>query len=120
MVQTNAPDGPASLCIRAGPVTSASWRTTVLLGAGHYRFEGAVSTTGVEPLNFGKNQGATLRVTGFPRGQQGHPTGNTRWQTVRVEFEVRSEQEVELVCELRARSGDAWFDSDSLRLIRLD
>ena len=29
------------------------------------------------------------------------------------------EQEVELVCELRASGGEAWFDAASLKLTRL-
>jgi hypothetical protein len=120
MEQTKAPDGPASLRIRAGPATSASWRTTVRLGAGRYRFEGAVSTAGVEPLNYGKNHGASLRVTGFPRREPGSLTGDHQESPLRVEFQVGGrEQDVELVCELRARSGEARFDLDSLRLIRL-
>jgi len=121
MDQTKAPDGPASLRIRAGPATSASWRTTIRLGAGRYRFEGAVSTAGVEPLNYGKNHGASLRVTGFPRREPGSLAGDHHESPLKVEFQVGGrEQDVELVCELRARAGEARFDLDSLRLIRLN
>ena len=121
MEQTKSADGPASLRIRAGPATSASWRTTVRLYAGRYRFEGAVSTTAVEPLNYGKNHGAGLRVTGFPRREPGNLTGDRHGSPLQVEFQVGgAEQDVELVCELRARAGEARFDLDSLRLVRLN
>ncbi len=36
------------------------------------------------------------------------------------EFEVASPLDsIELVCELRATQGEAWFDTDSLVLVRL-
>ena len=120
MEQTIAPGGKAALRIHAGPVTSASWRTKVLLARGRYSFDGAVTTVGVKPLHFGKNQGASLRLTGVPGGEFGGMRGDQGFKTLQVPFEIAApEQEVQLICELRARSGDAWFDLDSLRVVRL-
>ncbi len=46
-------------------------------------------------------------------------TGTSDWQTVSLEFEVREDlRDVELILELRARTGTAWFDRDSLHLKR--
>ena len=119
MERANAPDGKAALWILAGPVTSASWRAKALLTKGRYGFEGKVRTQGVEPLAFGNNQGASLRVVGVPAAKTDRILGDEDWKDLRVEFEVSSaEQEVELICELRARQGQCWFDLDSLRLIR--
>jgi hypothetical protein len=120
MERTNGPGGRAALHIRAGPVTSASWRAKARLGHGRYRFEGAVCTLGVKPLDFGKNQGACLRVAGARGKEISHVTGDQDWKALGVEFEVPApDQEVELICELRARRGEAWFDADLLRLLRL-
>jgi phage baseplate assembly protein W len=119
MERTKAPGVMAALRIRAGPMTSASWRTGALLTRGRYRFEGRVRTKGVEPLEFGKNQGASLRALGTP-GASGHLVGDQDWKLLGVEFEVgQAEQPLDLICELRARRGEAWFDLDSLRLLRL-
>ncbi len=119
MIQQPASDGKMALRIGAGPVTSASWRAKVLLPAGRYRFEGTASTKGVEPLNFGKNKGARLRVIGVSGVQSANLLGNQDWKVLRVEFQVGAQQEVELVCELRARAGEVWFELGSLRLLRL-
>ncbi len=117
--QANAPDGKRALLIRAGPVTSASWRKKVLLPPGKYRLEGAVRTEAVAPLNFGKNHGATLRVPGFSATRPQPLLGDQPWKLLAVSFATTArEQEVEVQCELRASRGRAWFDLESLRLVR--
>jgi len=114
-------DGKAVLAIVAGPVTSASWRTKVILLAGRYRFEAAVKTSRVAALPFGKNHGAALRVSGATATRTARPLGDTGWTTLGTEFEVKErEKEVELICELRASRGTAWFETSSLRLVRLE
>jgi spore coat protein H len=120
---TELRDGPRTvLTIRAGPVTSASWRTRVLLPPGRYRFEGALTGSGIKPLAFGKNHGATLRVIGVSPGGRSKPVLPGRsWVNTAVEFATSEpEHEVELVCELRASAGEARFDLGSLVLRRLD
>ncbi len=119
MDRAKTPDGKMALRIQAGPVTSATWRTKVLLGKGRYRFEGAVCTVAVEPLSFGRGKGAALRLIGIPGGQAESLVGNRDWRALQVEFKVEAQQAVVLACELRARAGEAWFDLDSLRLQRL-
>ena len=72
----------------------------------------------VTPLPFGKNQGAGLRVADKTLKAINF-TGNSNWKKLAVEFQVdRVEEDVELVCELRASAGQAWFEKDSLRLAR--
>ena len=119
-----APDGarPQTLHIRAGSAgpCTAAWRTRILLEAGRYRFEGEVRTAGVVPLKDQKGEGAGLRISGsrIPRPDQ--VSGDSPWQKVGYDFTVPSEPgEVELVCELRASKGEAWFDPGSLRLVRV-
>ncbi len=117
--QVNTPDGRRALRIRAEGTTGASWRTTVLLEAGRYRFEGLARTVSVEPLAFGKNKGAGLRVSEAEGHRPYQLTGDSPWTLLVVEFAATAPQsEVELLCELRARQGDAWFDLESLRLVR--
>ena len=120
LAHSPAPDGKPALHILAGPVTMASWRASVLLAPGQYRFEGAVSLTRVEPLRSGKTQGAGLRIAGQTSPQPHHLTSDPMWRPLQVEFEVPAPgQEKELICELRASRGEAWFALDSLRVIRL-
>ena len=110
-------EGRRTLMIRAGPVTSASWRTKILLPPGHYCFESTVKTASVQPLAFGKNHGVMLRVTQVPAARPPPLLGTQPWKTLQVFFETTEpKQELELVCELRGRSGSAWFDLDSLRI----
>lgn len=114
-------NGRAALRIQAGPKTAASWRTTVWLEPGRYQFEGLARTAGVKPLPFGKNHGASLGVTGRKVSGTRMLTGDTDWTKLQTEFEVlEHETEIELICPLRASAGNAWFDLDSLRLVRLE
>jgi hypothetical protein len=75
----------------------------------------------VEALPFGKNHGATLRVSGAMGIRPQALLGDKPWTTLSLPFEVKErEQEVELICELRARRGTAWFAADSLRVFQGD
>ena len=111
--------GPA-LMLQAGPITFASWRSAQKLGPGHYRFEVRARTAGVKPLPYGKNQGFALRVSGDRTRSRGL-LGDADWQQLAVEFVVdRTEEELELICELRASAGKAWVDSGTIRLVKMD
>jgi hypothetical protein len=112
-------DGVATLHIVAGPKTSASWRTTVRLRRGRYRFEGQAMISSVTPLPFGKNQGAGLHVTSKTQKPTSF-TGTSTWKNLGVEFQVDGDEEgVELLCQLRASAGEAWFDKNSLHLVQI-
>jgi hypothetical protein len=64
-----------------------------------------------------RRAGAGLRVS--QQSAERKVLGTTDWNTVIYEFDVGSGiQDIELVCELRAAKGEAWFDADSLRLFR--
>ncbi|HEX3987944.1 MAG TPA: CotH kinase family protein, partial [Verrucomicrobiae bacterium] len=119
MDQFQADDHTPVMRIVAHSASGASWRTTVLLRRGRYRFEGSLKVTGVKPLAFGKYQGAGLRVAGSVRDSAGL-LGDSNWCIEGTEFTVTDEtQEVELICELRASAGEAWFDLKSLKLHQL-
>lgn len=97
----------------------ASWRTRVLLEEGKYRLQGLARTAQVTALTnvVERGNGAGLRVSGDKRTQQ--IIGDAPWTQIEHEFEVmQGGDEKELVCELRARQGEVWFDAASLRLMR--
>jgi spore coat protein H len=119
--QIISPDGKPALAIFAGPITSASWRTKVLLPRGRYLFEGRIRTDGVAPLSFGKNHGAALHVSEFPRPREARLTGTQGWKSFSAPLDVTEDElEVQLVCELRGSKGTAWFEIPSLRVVRLE
>ena len=112
--RARSPDGRPSLHIGAAGESGASWRTRAVLAPGHYRFAGRCRVAGVKPLAYGTHQGASLRIGGSAR-PPGGLTGNSLWQAVSAEFTVEHDgQEVEFICELRARAGEAWFETESL------
>jgi spore coat protein H len=98
----------SALRILAGPKTSASWRKTVRLRPGHYTLAAAIRTSEVAPLPFGTRHGAALRV--FGKDSQSATVLGTSQQALVCQFEVESEQEVTLICELRASRGTAKFE----------
>jgi hypothetical protein len=94
-----------------------SWRLGVSLEPGHYRFEGRVRTSGVVPNPGDAYPGVCLRISGQRISQR--LVGTSDWKNVVCEFDVDDAvTEVVLVAELRAARGEAWFDANSLRLIR--
>jgi hypothetical protein len=94
-----------------------SWRCRVLLGRGSYTFTGRVRTQGVIPLSDSKGAGAGLRLGGTRTPRRNQAIGDSGWQKLGHDFEVRGAlEEVELVCELRATAGRAWFDRGSLAI----
>jgi spore coat protein H len=108
-----------ALHIRAQGQTIASWRATVLLDPGKYRFEARVRTADVKGISDEKGEGAGLRISGSQARRSNHAAGDSDWQILTYEFNVTNpSQEVVLVAELRASKGDAWFEKGSLRLVQ--
>jgi hypothetical protein len=107
---------PETLEIRAGGYAYGSWRTDVLLAEGDYQFVGRVRGQGLRFDNNIARGGITLRTSGdrSPRMLTTAPD----WTTFTYDFTITGVADTELVCELRASQGRAFFDVDSLRLIR--
>jgi hypothetical protein len=120
------PDGRKTLHIATGPDGRCvdAWRTRVIVSPGRYRFEARVRTAGVELLfedikdgQVLKGEGAGIRISRAKQTRPNKVLGDAPWQTLHYDFEVTQQPfEVELICELRAAAGEAWFDADSLRL----
>jgi len=119
--QSREKDGKQTLHITATGTTASSWRTKVQLDGGHYRFEGMARCAGLQSVREEtKTEGAGLRISGSLEPRLNKLTGDAPWQKLEYEFDVMPpNDEVDLVCELRATKGDVWFDLDSLRLVRL-
>jgi spore coat protein H len=95
-----------------------SWRTRITLEEGAYRFEGKLRTQEVRPTSGEPGSGAGLRISGG--GVAAELSGTQDWQKFAYSFRVpEGGREVEMICELRASRGEAWFDSSSLRVVRL-
>ena len=109
-------DGKRALRIRAQGGGNASWRKSVQLAAGKYRFEARVKTAGVESA---PEQGAGLRISGGTRTAPNAVTGDSDWKPLQFEFNTQG-GDVVLVAELRASKGEAWFERDSFQLVRIN
>jgi spore coat protein H len=119
LTQKDDPTGKKILAINAGTGTSSSsWRARVVLDPGRYQFEGRVKLMGVTVDSADQRGGAGLRISkgAMPRKL----AGTSEWKEYKYAFEVGDQtSEVELICELRATAGEAWFDAGSLKLVRM-
>lgn len=113
-------EGRSQLRVIVGPITAASWQARMTLPAGRYRFEGIAGVRDLRPLPFGRNQGAALRVSGDRRRSLAL-TDDASGSPLRVDFTVPPPGEDLLFhCEVRASAGEAWFESGSLRVLRME
>ncbi len=105
-------------CLRlvATGAASPSWRQTVRLEAGRYRFEAMARTAGVAATDDERGKGAGLRVSGLPK-RANVIEGDAAWQALSYEFETGG-GDVPLVAELRATKGEVWFLRDSFKIVR--
>jgi spore coat protein H len=111
-------EGKTALHIVANGPSMASWRTQTLLDPGHYRFQAKARTAQVMAASDIRGGGAGIRISRSPR--KGKLTGDTPWTDLDFEFQITdSMTTVNLVCELRAKSGEAWFEVDSLRVVQV-
>jgi hypothetical protein len=101
--------------------TSASWRADILLPQGNYRFEALAKVSGVVSLmNTNKGGGAGIRYSGIRKPRENKLDRDSTWEKLDYEFDVKvEEQEIQLLCELRATAGEVWFDANSFRLVKV-
>lgn len=97
----------------------ASYRTTLELPPGRYALVGRVRTEGVEVAGKSvRGSGAGLRIS--QRRRVNALAGDSPWKELVHEFVVENaDEETELICDLRAKKGRAFFDLDSMRLRKL-
>jgi hypothetical protein len=113
-------DDRLSLHVRAEKGdTIASWRTKVLLEEGRYTLEGLARASHVVALTnkLETTNAVAIRISGEKPAKP--LVGDHDWIALQHEFVVvPGDDEKEVVCELRARGGEVWFDLSSLKLIR--
>jgi spore coat protein H len=109
-------DGQKCFHLRSDAGTS-SWRRPVALEPGRYRFEAQVKVANVDGGDQ-TGEGAGLRISGSSRVGVNGLKGSSQWQKVAYEFDA-SGTEVILVAELRSPKGEAWFQAESLQLVKL-
>ena len=114
-------EGRATFWIKAAGDAAASWRARLQLPAGRYRFEAAARGKDIAPVpNDPKGLGAGLRISGNTDPRPDKLVGTTGWENLAYEFDVPSGPlDVDLVAELRATKGEVWFDTDSLKIVKL-
>ncbi len=115
--EEDADSGKRALVVQANGESTGSWRTRVVLAPGQYRFEGRVRVVGVTVAEGDTRSGAGLRIS---KGTMPPKlTGTADWKLFQSAFPVEKASEVELICELKATAGEAWFDATSLRLVQV-
>lgn len=109
-------EGRGVLYLRADGQVNISWRKNILLAPGNYFFEGRVRTANVKGTD-DPSTAAGLRISGQKRALK--IDGTKDWQPFKYEIPAFGGlQEMTLVCELVGSAGEAWFDLESLKLIR--
>jgi hypothetical protein len=113
-------DGKPTLHIAASGQGAASWRSTVMLEPGKYRFEAMARTAKLAAQRDTKGEGAGLRISGSNQPRKNAISGDTAWTKLQYDFEVQgAPSEVILVCECRAARGEVWFDASSIKIEKL-
>jgi hypothetical protein len=100
----------------AGNLAYGTWRTLVLLPEGDYQFTGRIRTQDLQFEDDVTRGGATLRLSGDRTARMISDASD--WTSFLYDFSLSGLSDVELLCELRASQGRAWFDADSLKLVR--
>lgn len=111
-------DGKRTFHIIAENSSAMSWRTTIQLLPGKYRFEALAKCKGVIATNDAKGRGTDLRVSGNQTKAEQFLEGDSDWKPVSITFESSGGDAI-LVAELRAAKGEAWFQAESLQLVKL-
>ena len=116
---TNLNSGVYVLRLESKERSAPCWRAQVLLNPGRYRLEGRVKTVAAKGLPFGNRSGVALRVLGTGY-ESNWLSGDSDWQPLNVEFSVVGvPQVVRLAIEMRATSGEAFIERNSLQLSEL-
>ena len=111
---------PGALRITAKGEATASWRISLPLDAGRYRFEASARTQGVVAADDDKGRGAGLRISGAKEKRTNSLIGDAKLTPLSYEITVDEAHEVTLVAELRATKGDVWFSLATMLLRKLE
>lgn len=96
--------------------TVAGFRAPIRLPPGHYTLSGRVKTHRLQAIEDSRGRGAGLRMSGSSRVNSVADTAD--WTRIGYDFDLPEGRGLELVAEIRADAGEAWFDLGSLHLTR--
>jgi len=96
--------------------TRASFRTTVTLPYGKYRLVARCRSKGLEAFEDRFGRGASVRITGSTATDVSRIENDRDWTQLSFDFEQPDDGPVELIAEVRANRGEAWFDLNSIRV----
>ncbi len=106
-------DGKEIFCIESNSESTAGFCHTISLNPGYYKFEALVKTENVSSEN--NQYGATIRTSISMKEQTNKINGTTDWKKATCEFEVLPiTKTVDLICELKSKTGKAFFSSIQL------
>jgi hypothetical protein len=99
---------------------TASWRCLVRLKPGLYHFEAMARTAGVIPIKDKKGEGAGIRYHDTQVPRTNSLGRDSEWTKLECDIPVSvgGDNEIDLLCELRASKGEVWFDLDSVKVTR--
>ena len=110
-------DQRTCLHLKTSADSVASWRKPMAMEPGKYRIEALAKAVDVKPRGEG-NSGVGVRISGGER--HNYISGSTDWKTISMELSVKEPRDVVLVLEMRAQSGDVYFDVTTIKIVRLD
>jgi hypothetical protein len=113
-------NGGNVLYIKAKNKTTASWRCMANVPPGNYIFEIKAKCANLAGNEEVKDAGAVIRSSGLNAKPSNPLKGVSDWQRLESKFEVFTKTNIEFVCEMRAISGEVWFDLDTLKVIRVN
>ncbi len=97
------------------PDSVASFRAMIRLPIGKYEVRGRIRTRGIQAAPDQRYPGgAGFRLSGGDHARLF--TGDTEWTEFVHPFQVHDPRDIELVAEIRAHAGEAWFDLKSMHL----
>ncbi|MFM7096344.1 MAG: CotH kinase family protein [Gemmataceae bacterium] len=105
------------LHIRSSADSIGSWRKPVALDPGKYRVEVLAKAVNVKNRNE-PNSGVGIRISGGERTK--YISESTGWEKINFEFDVASPKEIVLVLEMRSLKGEAYFDTSSMKLFKIN
>ncbi len=120
IAKTVLPDGMEALEIKTNQGSSiGSWRAKVWLEKGDYRLKGKIRTEGLKSDPGDPRGGAGFRTD--RSRPENYVLGDTEWKTLDYPFSVEDALgQIQIICEFRGMTGQAWFDLNSLRVTRAE
>jgi hypothetical protein len=105
------------LHIRSSADSVGSWRKPVALDPGKYRVEVLAKAVNVKNRNE-PNSGVGLRLSSGEKTK--YISESTGWEKITFEFDIPTPKEIVLVLEMRSLKGEAYFDTSSMKLIKVN